>query len=197
MQKNHDVSREISDNLDKYSVLLLKWNKTINLVSARTIADIDERHINDSIQLMHYIPNKNTSIIDFGSGAGLPGVVLSICGIREVTLIESDERKAAFLLQVAKISSTECKIINDRIENQHDLNCDILTSRATADLNSIFHYCRNIKVRDKYLLHKGKSYAAEIEEARKHWLFDITVHDSITSSEGKILEITALKPHTL
>ena len=183
------VSREVYQKLIEYHDLLLKWNSAINLVSSDSIHEILQRHILDSIQLLKFIEDKDISIIDIGSGAGLPGIILSVCGIKKVTLVESDSRKAAFLLQASKISSGEIEIINDRIENITGLECNIVSSRALADLNEIFELSRNIEIADKYLLHKGESYKKEISDARKHWLFNVKVHDSITSNQGKILEI--------
>lgn len=183
------VSREEYSRLMEYKDLLLKWNNTINLISPQTIHEVLERHIVDSLQLLSFIEDKDVSIIDLGSGGGLPGIILSIAGIRKVTLIESDSRKAAFLLQAAKLSNGDVEVINDRLENIVDLECDIVTSRAFADLNKMFDLSQNIAVRDKYLLHKGKKYKEEIREAKKHWLFGSKVHDSITSDSGKILEI--------
>ncbi len=190
------VSRENQVQLREYSDLLMKWNKKINLVSSNSLKDIEQRHILDSIQLLNYIKEKNISVLDLGSGAGLPGIVLSICGIKKVVLVESNERKAAFLLQASKISFESIEIKNSRAETLSALSCDIVTSRAFADLSSIFNYCRNIEVKEKFLLLKGKKYEEEIAEARKHWLFKVKIHDSITSKEGKILEITNVKPHT-
>ncbi|GAB4162371.1 MAG: 16S rRNA (guanine(527)-N(7))-methyltransferase RsmG [Rickettsiaceae bacterium] len=188
------VSREVRDKLSQFCALLIKWNKVINLVSTNSLEDLERRHILDSLQLLRYIPKQKVSVVDLGSGAGFPGVVLSICGIAKVTLIESDCRKAAFLLQAAKLSSGDVEVINDRIENVANLSCDVITSRAFTDLGSIFTFAKNIQVNGKYLLHKGKSCEKEIYEARKHWLFNLQVHGSITSEEGKILEITDVAP---
>ncbi|MDG1437237.1 MAG: 16S rRNA (guanine(527)-N(7))-methyltransferase RsmG [Rickettsiaceae bacterium] len=180
------VSRE---KLTEYCELLIKWNNVINLISSKTVPEVLERHVNDSIQLLSFIKDKNISIVDLGSGGGFPGIVLSIAGIKKVTLIESDSRKAAFLLQAAKLSHNKVEVINDRIENITGLECDIITSRAFADLNKIFDLSQNIKVKDKYLLHKGQKYMEEITDAQRLWLFDSKDHDSITSDSGKILEI--------
>ncbi len=190
------VSRENKDKLRQYIDLLIKWNKAINLVSSNSIKDIERRHILDSIQLLNYIEKKDISVLDLGSGAGLPGVVLSICGIKKMVLVESDERKAAFLLQASKISPELIEIKNRRAETLPAGSYDVVISRAFADLGSIFNYCKSIEVKEKFLLLKGKTYEDEIIQARKHWLFKVKIHDSITSIEGKILEITNLKPHT-
>lgn len=192
MSKVEDfVSREIFAKIIEFKELLLKWNKAINLISAKTSNDVMNRHILDSVQLLPFI-EKESSVIDLGSGAGFPAIILSIAGINNITLIESDSRKAAFLIQAAKISSNKIKIINDRIENIENLQCDIITSRAFAELDYIFEYSSRIKVKSKFLLHKGAGYKNEIAKAEKHWLFNRTVHDSITSETGRILEITDL-----
>jgi 16S rRNA (guanine527-N7)-methyltransferase len=185
------VSREAYTKIVEFEKLLVKWNKVINLISPKTVQDIANRHILDSLQLLSYM-GKDSKIIDLGSGAGFPAIILSIAGVTDVTLIESDSRKSAFLLQAAKLSNGKVRIINDRIENIDNLTCDILTSRAFSELNSIFEYSSEIEVKDKYLLHKGAGYKNEISKAKNHWLFNETVHDSITSETGKILEITNL-----
>ena len=186
------VSREALDRINQYISLLIKWNEKINLISKNTIADVINRHILDSLQLQTYIRN-NDSLIDLGSGAGLPGMVLSIAGVKDVTLIESDSRKCAFLLQASKLSYNEITIINKRIEDVSELKCNVLTSRAFASLEKIFNISSKIGVKNKYLLHKGAGYRLEIEDAKKHWLFNQILHDSITSKEGKILEISNLR----
>lgn len=190
MNLNDLISREIQQKLEIFSELLLKWNQTINLISSKTIEDLKIRHILDSVQLLKYIGNKNLSVLDIGPGAGFPGLILSICGVEKVILVESDSRKCAFLLQAALLSSKEVVVINDRVENLINLTCDILVCRGFGSLESIFCCTKNIKIKDKYLLLKGQSYNSEIIVAQKKWLFDVKVHDSMTSNQGKILEIT-------
>ena len=186
------VSREAYKRLIEFEQLLLKWNKKINLISVKTCDSIMSRHVLDSLQLVQYL-DKNYKIVDFGSGAGFPGVILSIAGIKDVTLIESDSRKVAFLLQAAKLSDNKITIINDRIETLNNLDCDLFTSRAFSELNSILEYGHQINHKAKFLLHKGARYKNEVSIAQKHWLFKICVHDSITSKTGKILEISDLE----
>lgn len=186
------VSRESYERLQEYICLLLKWNKSINLISSKTVNDVMRRHILDSLQLLKFIDSKDITVLDFGSGAGFPGVILSISGIKKVILIESDERKSAFLLQASKLSEGNVEIINDRIETLSNLKCDIITSRAFANLSKIFELGNKFSVSDKYLLHKGDKYYDEIEGTRKEWLFDINIHDSITSGSGKIIEVKNL-----
>lgn len=183
-----NVSREVIDQLKEYQSLLLKWNKTINLISSSTIDDFWSRHIVDSMQLFDFIEDKDLYVVDLGSGGGLPGIVLSILGIKKMTLIESDSRKAAFLLQAAKISDNQVDIINDRIENT-EIDCDVVVSRAFSEISNIFTVTKGFKIREKYLLLKGERVDQEIDRAHEEWLFKFDLHGSITSEKGKIVEI--------
>ena len=190
-----NVSRGTIEALEQYKLLTLKWNKSINLISSTTESEFWNRHINDSLQLMKYIECNDINLIDAGSGAGFPGIVLSIAGIKNVTLIESDLRKATFLYHASKISNHKVQIINQRIENV-TLDCDVFTSRAFAPLHKTFDYGKNISVKSRYLLLKGMEYQKEIKEAQKNWSFCYKVHDSLTSKNGKILEISDVRKIT-
>ena len=91
------VSRETLDRLRLYADLLIKWQKSLNLVGRSTIGDLWRRHMLDSAQLLPFIPARTTRLLDLGSGAGFPGMVLAILGVRGVELVESDQKKAVFL----------------------------------------------------------------------------------------------------
>ncbi|SPM44790.1 16S rRNA methyltransferase [Orientia tsutsugamushi] len=185
---NYNVSRETFNKFKEYYSLLSKWNSTINLVSATTLQNFWQRHIFDSIQLLNYIHNKDIIVTDLGSGAGFPGVVLSISGIKNVILIESDSRKAAFLLQAAQLSDQKIEIINDRIQNLK-VKCDIVTVRALANLSTILSHTKQFTVKDKYLILKGKNYQHEITQALLHNKFNYRLYKSCTDDSSWILEI--------
>lgn len=186
------VSREINCDLLKYIELLTKWNKSINLISSFSQDDIYYRHIIDCLQISLYL-NYSDIIVDLGSGAGLPGVVLSIMGVKQVYLIESDHRKCAFLKTAGKISKNEIFIINDRVENFSIDNSVVVTARGFAVISKIFELTFYKIKKAKYILLKGESIFEEIQEAEERWSFEYILHDSITSSSGKIIEITDLK----
>lgn len=190
-----NVSRETLKALEQYQLLTLKWNKSVNLVSSNTENEFWNRHIYDSLQLMRYIKCEDIHLVDAGSGAGFPGIVLSIAGIKNVTLIESDIKKAIFLHHASRISDNKIHVINQRLENVA-LNCDVFTSRAFAPLQKILHYGKNITVRNRYLLLKGAEYQKEISDAQKKWSFCYLTHDSLTSKSGKILEISDVRKIT-
>lgn len=182
------ISHITLEKIIEFKKLLLRWNKSLNLISNSTLKNIINRHILDSLQLLNFF-NKSSTIIDLGSGAGFPGIVLAIAGVKNVTLIESNAKKSAFLFHASKLFCKDTIIINDRIENIDNLHCEIVTSRALGNLCTIFQYSSKIKIKKKLLLHKGSNYKKEIIQAQKHWLFNKIVHDSLTSKTGKILEI--------
>lgn len=192
MVDNLNVSREVKHALLNYHNLLLKWNKVINLISRNSEKDIWERHISDSLQLLKYI-DFSDMIIDIGSGGGFPGIVLSICGVKNTVLIESDKKKSVFLAQASKLSLNKIIIVDERIDEKFNMNCDILTSRGFSSVTNILGVTEGIKIQKKMLLLKGKNYEKEIIEAQKHWVFDFNLHNSITSGEGKIVEIFNIK----
>jgi 16S rRNA (guanine527-N7)-methyltransferase len=184
---NLNVSR---GGLIEYQSLLLKWNKSINMISKNSEDDLWERHILDSLQLIKYI-KLDARIIDIGSGAGLPGIVLSIGGVKDVTLVESDSRKAVFLRQASKLSLNKISIIEERLDSSFKGNYDILTCRGFGSINNILQLTSNLNL-GRMLLLKGKNCDKEVTEANKHWLFNVLLHDSITG-DGKIVEISNIK----
>ncbi|ABE05432.1 16S rRNA (guanine(527)-N(7))-methyltransferase RsmG [Rickettsia bellii] len=186
-----DVPHEVIEKLQIFQDLVQKWNKAINLISENSTQNFWKRHILDSLQLIQYINDKEIHLVDIGSGAGFPGIILSIAGVASTSLIEADLRKCIFLEKAAKISNNNIQIINQRIEKT-EISCNILTCRAFSNLNTIFDCTKNISVQNKFLLPKGKSYLSEIKEARKKWLFKCLINQSITSKESKILEISDL-----
>ncbi len=138
LKKFLDVSRETMARLERYAVLLEKWSRAINLVSKTSLPDVWRRHMLDSAQLLTLLPpppeGRPRVLIDLGSGAGFPGLVLAILGVGEVNLVEADAKKATFLRQVAQITNTTVKIHNMRIEDLPAIPADILTARALAPL---------------------------------------------------------------
>lgn len=184
------------EKLELYTNILEKWNKKINLVAKTTIRELWSRHILDSAQLMKYIPEKARIITDFGSGAGFPGMVLAILKeSMEVHLIESDSRKCAFLLEVARVTETKVHIHNERIEKLEPWKSDILTARALAPINKLLGYIYNFLKKDGLcLLLKGCNVENELQEAKAEWRFDHKLHPSMVGEgEGFVVEITNLK----
>lgn len=182
--------------LQRYDELLIKWQKAINLVGPTTIEDRGMRHFVDSAQLLRYLPDTDITLADIGSGAGFPGLVLSILGIRDVHLVESDIRKATFLREVSR--ETSAVTIHDRrVESVEIEGMNVLTARALAPLVDLLGYMYRMggaRPETVGLFLKGAQAEAEIAKAQKKWEFEIETFPSITDAEARILRITALKP---
>ena len=131
------VSRETLARLEDYADLLRKWQNAINLVSTASLNDLWRRHIWDSAQLLPHIPADAHSLLDLGSGAGFPGLVLAILGVDGVVLVEADKRKCAFLREAARVTGTDVTIHDRRIEDMGEEipPVDVITARAVASLS--------------------------------------------------------------
>ena len=126
--------------LDTYIFNLKKYNKHTNLVGGSTLEDPWKRHILDCLQILPTLNDYNCSILDMGTGAGLPGLILSIMGCQNVTLVDSNNKKIKFLEKTKKEMSLKVNIVLDRVENEKNKKYDIITSRALANLSKLFTY---------------------------------------------------------
>jgi len=184
-----DVSRETQERLAAYVALLTKWNAKINLVGPATLPDVWRRHILDSAQIHAQVAGVGT-LVDLGSGAGLPGLILAILGGPQVHLIESDARKCAFLHEAARVTGTSVTIHNKRIEAAPAIEADIVTARALAPLVQLLdHAVRFLKPGGKCVFLKGARQADELTEARKTWHMVVTERPSRSDPSGTILEV--------
>lgn len=158
-----------------------------------TLADPWSKHILDSLQLISFIKNKSHSILDMGTGAGLPGVVLSIVGYKYITLVDSNGKKIKFLKRAKDDLGLDLNIILGRLEKIHNLKFDIITSRALAKLNILFGYSQNFMKKNTVLIFlKGKTVNEEIFEAKKNWKFEFQKYQSVSDTRGVILVIERL-----
>lgn len=190
-----NVSRETFSKLNELGEMLLKWNKSINLISKNhsNADDIWRRHIIDSAQLLKYIPDDAKIITDFGSGAGFPGIVLAIIGGYEAHLVESDQRKCAFLTQVGAALKLNIKVHNERIENITPWESDVLTARALASLDELLKLTEKFLDKTKISVFlKGKNIIEEIEGASKNRNIEYKLHPSISDDSGNIIIITKI-----
>ena len=193
-----NVSRETMDKLSTYRDLLIRWQSKTNLVASSTIKDYWSRHVADSIQCCHIKPD--TKIwADLGSGGGFPGMVIAaelnnVEGI-DISLVESNAKKCAFLRTVAREISVNVNINNMRIESYicADNAPEIVTARALTNLNSLLAYCELwISGKTVGLFHKGRDYQKELNECHDKWQFDLVEHKSKIADDSVILEISNL-----
>ncbi len=189
-----DVSRETLGRLETYVSLVQRWNPKINLVSRKSLEDIWSRHILDSVQVYRCV-NRFQNWVDLGSGGGFPGMVCAIMAVEEApdaqfTFVESDQRKSAFLRNVARECGARCTVISRRIEEVDPLNADILSARALAELRILLSFCdRHLSKQGTALLPKGANWKKELEGAREEWNFYCEPITSLTEPQAVILRI--------
>jgi 16S rRNA (guanine527-N7)-methyltransferase len=196
--RRFDVSRESQVRLKLYADLLRKWQAQINLVSGESIPSLWERHVADSLQLRTYIGKGAKTVIDLGSGAGLPGLVLALAYPEyRVTLIESNGKKAAFLGEVARQAHVNVQIIQDRVENVDSepfrSTNSVITARAIAPLHRLLGLAAPLLETGRALFHKGQDVGAELTEGMKSWRIGYIRHPSVIDSKGVILEILEVR----
>ena len=182
------------DKLDFYLSSIIKHNKYTNLVGKSTIENIWDRHVLDCLQLTKHITNKKLRIIDLGTGAGLPGMLLSITGYQKILMVDSVKKKTDFVRKIIKDLSLTAKIQNKRIETPPTPQHDIVVSRALAPLVKLLTYARLYSNKNTTSLFlKGKNAISEIDIASKKFFFEFEKIKSLSSDEGCILKINNIK----
>ena len=185
-----DVSRETIEKFRAYLTLLEKWQRRINLVSKSTLADAWQRHILDSGQLAAYYPPQTRQILDVGSGAGFPGLVLAIMGGVTVDLVESDQRKAVFLSTVIRELGLPANVHNQRIEVMPNLRPDVITARALAPVPKLLNLIETqMSTECVCLFLKGESVKDELTNLQSYSTMVATTHPSLSGATGVVLEL--------
>lgn len=197
------VSRETRTRLESYADLLIRWNRTINLVAGPTLPDLWSRHMLDSAQLLPLLPppppDRPRVLLDLGSGAGFPGLVLAILGAGRVHLVEADRRKAAFLREVARATGTPVTLHPCRLEALAPFAADVVTARGFAPLRRLLPLAAPFLRPAKpgapggvALLLKGRTAQAELTDAAETWHMQCEVFPSRTESAAQILRLALL-----
>ena len=196
-----NVSRETLDKLQIYLDLLERWNCKINLVGTSTLKDPWRRHFLDSAQLAVYVRQPVVSegrmplVVDLGSGAGFPGLVLSIMGVARVVLVESDQRKVAFLREVVRAVCPrhEIKILAERCERTVPLEADYVTARAFSPLFSLFlQASRHLQLHGRGIFLKGRQVKKELDAVPSGCYKSIKQLPSISNSQGSVVVVDGL-----
>lgn len=194
-----DVSRETMAKLEDFSLLLAKWTQRINLIARGSVPDIWDRHICDSAQLFGHAPRNARHWVDLGSGGGLPALVCAVLALEHMpecrfTLVESDQRKASFLMTAARELGLTCRIEAARAEHIAPQGADIVSARALAPLRELLPLVQRHLASDGVaLLPKGKNHTAELAAARAEWHFDLTVSASRTDPAARLLILKELE----
>ena len=184
------VSRETLARLEAYAELLTRWSARINLIGRDTIADLWRRHILDSAQLRAFVPDRARNMIDLGSGAGLPGLVLAIIGVPGVELVEADSRKCAFLREAVRITEALVTLRPCRIEAVSPHPVDFVTARACAPLDRLLGLAEPFLAPDSECLFlKGERVGEELTLARKRWTMTPSLHQSRSDPRGVVLRL--------
>ena len=193
------ISALATERLQIFVGLLAKWNAAINLVSPTSLAEVWTRHVADSAQVLDVAPIRRARWLDMGSGAGFPGIVIALITADtpnpvEMTLVESDKRKAAFLSTVSRETGVPMIIQAARIEAVVPQNADTVSARALAPLVRLCSFAeRHLAPHGAALFLKGGHYDAEIAEARRTWSFALDVRRSSTDPAGAVLIMKDLR----
>ena len=194
------VSRETITSLKKYEDILIKANKTLNLIGNSTIKDIWTRHFLDSVQVIDFIDKNNKTLVDLGSGAGFPGLVLAIA-LKDrkiplkIKLIEKSPKKVKFLKNLINELQLNVEVINQNIL-QEPINFfdDVFIARAFKPLKIILQLIHNkAKNWKKFFVFLGKTGQSELLQASKSWDMKYKQRMSVTSSDSIIIELNTLK----
>ena len=185
-----DVSRETLRKLDEYVALVEKWQPRVNLVSPASLPDIWMRHIWDSAQLAPLIPSGSPRLLDVGSGAGFPGLVLAILTDADCHLVESDQKKAIFLRTVIRECGLSATVHNHRIETLPCLEASIITARALAPLDRLLSLLDGqLRPGTRCLFLKGAQAEVELAAVQKMPNLAWRRHPSLTNPEGSVIDL--------
>lgn len=197
LQQATNVSRETLARLRAFVGLLEDWNQRHNLVSRRSLADVWRRHVFDSAQLAGFIPETAQRIIDLGTGAGFPGLILALLmadrrDFRTV-LYEATRKKCEFLVVAAEVMGVGVEVRHSRIEDAPPEIFDIVSARACAPLPRLLEYAGRFQGRNtRNLFLKGQNVGVELTEAHKYWKMLANQHPSRSDPSGIILVIEEL-----
>ncbi len=193
-----DVSRETIERLQIYGRLLRAWNPKINLVAPSTLDDLWSRHFADSAQLYDLAPRSFSHWADLGSGGGFPGLVIAILAqekmqTSEITLVESDARKSAFLRTVLRETGASATVLTERAERVQPLAASVVSARALAPLPRLLAYAyRHLAPGGVALLPKGENWEKELSDAESEWHFSYLLSKSMVHHNSVILSVTGV-----
>ena len=194
------VSRETIRSLNIYENILINVNKKFNLIGNSTINNIWNRHFLDSFQVIDFIDENDNSIVDLGSGAGFPGLIIAILAkdrkIRlKVKLIEKSTKKALFLREIVNYLNLNVEVLNiNALTYTKKLEADLIVARAFKPLRIVLQFLdKNTENWKKVFLFLGKTGQSELLQASKSWHIKYKQRMSVTSNDSVVIEINKLK----
>ena len=193
------VSRETFKNIIKYSEFLIDYNKKLNLISKSTEKIIINRHFDDSAQLIKFINKNDKKILDIGSGAGFPGIVMELIKKDlnlnfKTELSEKSIKKCTYLQELCNYLKIDVVIHNEDVRKIKTKEYTTLVSRAFKPIGTFLEIIEQGRINfNKILLLKGENYKKEIDEASKHWEINCDIHDSVTNRASKVFVINSVK----
>jgi 16S rRNA (guanine527-N7)-methyltransferase len=191
--KPRGISPEAAEGLRTFAALLERWNTSINLVSRGDLPHLWLRHIEDSLQLGTLPGLLPPRVIDLGSGAGFPGLVLSIAYGVPVDLIEQDRRKCAFLREAVRVTGAPATVHAVGIEQAVLQPAPVITARALARVARLLDYAERLLTPDgECWFLKTQGVEAELAEAERHWRMRVTRLPSRTAAGGVILRLSEI-----
>ena len=196
IERDYNVSRETINKLEIYADCLIEWQSKFNLIGKSTINSLWHRHILDSIQLVSAIPEDFQSLMDIGTGAGLPGFILAIyynqLG-KDIYLVDSNKKKCTFLDYVATRCNVDVKIYAERLQDlavPDSFKVDVITARAFASIDNIMSLSRPYAhKKTKYLLQKGVNAKSELTNSKISSKLRVEFINSVTQENSYILNI--------
>jgi 16S rRNA (guanine527-N7)-methyltransferase len=195
------VTDTVCERLETFVALLAEWQTTHNLVGPDALCTLWTRHIEDSLQLADLAPEAR-HWIDFGSGAGFPGLIVAIARADDsdfsVMLVEANHKKAAFLRAAIRATGAPARVFAGRIENYKATQkypADVISARALAPFADL---CRLafplMRPKTRFILLKGQDFVHEEQVATKSWSYDLLTLPSVTDKSGRIITVTNLRP---
>ena len=184
---NFKDGKLILEKLNDYKKILISENERMNLIGRSTLKDLDERHFLDCIQINQYLPHRDKTVMDVGTGAGLPGVILSIIGFHNLHLVEKSPKKSIFLENCKLRLNLNYHVHNKSVADLSNPSVDYITARAFAPIEKIISSTKKlINKKTKFILLKGKSYLSELDTISPQ-KYSWETYSSITSDQSKII----------
>ena len=187
------LTSEQIHKIEQYIFEVNEYNSHTNIIGKSTLKNPWNSHILDSIQICNFIHNKKSSILDMGTGAGIPGLILAISNFADVSLIDSNLKKIKFIKYICLKLNIKVNIYHQRIESLANKKFDYLVSRALANISKLFYYSQKLLDSNTVLIFlKGKHAKDEINEANECWKFHHELHQSISDKRGNIVIVRGL-----